>query len=283
MTIGRAALQGAALLFFLCSCAGMGVFAPPGEIARNLAVAQGFERRIFHADRFEITSFVRKAAYTQELTVYIEGDGAPWPAIDLPPLDPTPRQLTVLQLAVMDKRNPLLYLARPCQFLEKKDLQKCPVKYWSESRYSREVITALGEIITQVMAEFGATRLNLVGYSGGGTIALYLAGSRTDVARLTTIGSPLNHKLWTEYHGISSLSGSEVAFDSWAKLEKIRQFHLVGEKDKIVPPALMGKMLPHGMKAMIIRDFSHECCWVRDWGNLLAETDSLAASDQEKE
>jgi hypothetical protein len=45
----------------------------------------------------------------------------------------------------------------------------------------------------------------------------------------------------------------------------------------------MGKMLPPGIKAMIIRDFSHECCWVRDWEKLLAETDSLGTSNWENE
>jgi triacylglycerol esterase/lipase EstA (alpha/beta hydrolase family) len=283
MTSRRVALQGAALLFFLCGCAGMGAFTPPNDAARNFALANGFERKIFHADRFQITTFVKRAARSKELTVYIEGDGAPWPAIDVPPLDPTPRQLTVLQLAAKDRRSPLLYLGRPCQFLENKDLRQCPAEYWSESRFASEVITALATVVTQVMRELGATRLNLMGYSGGGTIALYLAASRDDVVRLTTIASPLNHALWTEYHGISSLSGSELAFDSWAKLEKTRQFHLVGEKDKIVPPALMGKMLPPGIKAMIIRDFSHECCWVRDWEKLLAETDSLGTSNWENE
>lgn len=283
MKVRRVALQGAALLFFLCGCSGLRVFISPEDVARNLAVDNGFDKRIFHAGRFEITSFVKKATQSKELTVYIEGDGASWPAIDVPPLDPTPRQLTVLQLAAKDRRSPLLYLGRPCQFLEKKELQQCPVAYWSESRYASEVITALATVITQVMRELGTTRLNLVGYSGGGTIALYLAASRDDVVRLTTIASPLNHAIWTEYHEISSLSGSAPAFDSWEKLEKTRQFHLVGEKDKIVPPALMEKMLPHGIKAVILRDFSHECCWVRDWERLLAETDSLSTSNWEKE
>jgi len=283
MFMRRAALQGAALLFFLYGCSGMSVFTPPGNAAHDFAASQGFEKRIFDLERFRITSFVKRIADSKELTVYIEGDGAPWPAIDIPPRDPTPRQMTVLQLAAKDKRNSVLYLSRPCQFLETKDLQKCPGEYWSESRYSREVISALTTIVSQVMREFGATRLNLVGYSGGGTIALYLAASRDDVVRLTTLASPLNHALWTEYHEISALSGSMPAFDSWTKLGKIRQFHFAGEKDQIVPPALMEKMLPHGMSARIIRDFGHECCWVRDWEKLLAETTSLDVSKQRKE
>jgi len=275
MAIGRVALFGATLLLFLYGCSGMQVFTSSREAAREFAVAHGFEKRIYRAGRFEITSFVRKTRASKELTIYIEGDGAAWPAIDLPPRDPTPRRLTVLQLAAKDGRSPLLYLARPCQFLEENELSKCSADYWTESRYSGEVVAALDQIITQVKQEYGATRLNLVGYSGGGTIALYLAEKRDDVTQLITIASPLNHALWTEYHGIASLTGSLGKVEAWQKLENIQQFHLVGEKDPIVPPALMRSMLPPGVKAMVIQGFDHECCWVRDWEKLLAETASL--------
>lgn len=278
MAIKRVALFGATLLSFLCGCSGMHGLTSSSEAAVNFAASHGFERRIYRVGGFEITSFVRKPALSRELTVYIEGDGAPWHR-SMPPRDPTPRRLIVLQLAAKDDRNPVLYLARPCQFLEEDQLQRCSADYWTDSRYSGEVIVAFDMIITQAMHEYGASRLNLVGYSGGGTIALYLAGRRNDVARLTTIASPLNPALWTEYHGISPLTGSSGEVEAWQKLEKVQQFHLVGEKDSIVPPALMKSMLPPGVKPMVIQGYDHECCWVRDWEKLLAETGSLKISN----
>jgi pimeloyl-ACP methyl ester carboxylesterase len=259
----------------LAGCSGVHLFSSSKETAQDFAATQGFEKRVYRAGNFEITSFARKFSLSNELTVYIEGDGAPWYANNIPPSDPTPRRLIVLELAAKDKRSALLYLARPCQFLEEQELQRCSPEYWMDRRYSEEVVAAIDKVINQAMQERGATRLNLVGYSGGGTIALYLTERRHDVTKLITVASPLDHRIWTQYHGLSPLTGSLGPVAAWQKLNEIPQYHLVGDKDPIVPPILLRSMLPPNARILVIHGFDHECCWIRDWEKLLAETGSL--------
>jgi pimeloyl-ACP methyl ester carboxylesterase len=54
----------------------------------------------------------------------------------------------------------------------------------------------------------GSTRLTLVGYSGGGTIAVLLAARRSDVAEVITVAANLDVGYWTQRDGLSPLTGS---------------------------------------------------------------------------
>lgn len=271
MAMRRVALCGATLFSLLSGCSGLSVFPTPIQSAQSFAVYHGFAERIYQSDKFRITSFVRKSGGSPVLKVYIEGDGAPWRANLIPPSDPTPRRSTVLEMAAQDRGQAVMYLARPCQYLDVHALQDCSVDYWTAKRFSAEVIDTLDNAITQAMRECGAKELQLVGYSGGGTIALYLTERRDDVTQLTTIASPLNHVLWTEYHDIAPLTGSLAPVIAGRQRQGIRQTHVAGEKDAVVPPQLMREMLPKNAALKVMPGFDHECCWAADWGRILVE------------
>ena len=98
------------------------------------------------------------------------------------PRDPTPVNPLALQLALRDPSGAAVYLARPCQFVAAPDKRECARAYWTEQRFSPAVIAASLEAISQLKQRYGAQRLVLVGYSGGGAVASLVAAQRGDVA-----------------------------------------------------------------------------------------------------
>ena len=54
----------------------------------------------------------------------------------------------------------------------------------------------------------GAAKVILVGYSGGGAIAVLLAARRLDVAGVITVSADLDLAYWTQRDGLAPLSGS---------------------------------------------------------------------------
>ncbi len=75
----------------------------------------------------------------KNLVVYIEGDGNAWNSKYRLSENPTPKNPLTLKLATKDTADSILYIARPCMYLEKKLMQDCPAMFWSSHRYSEEV------------------------------------------------------------------------------------------------------------------------------------------------
>lgn len=102
------------------------------------------------------------------MTVYIEDDGLAWISASTPSQDPTALNPMGLTLALRDPSDPVVYLARACQFVAGHDKRGCQQKYWTNQRFAPEVITASLNAIEQLKQRYGAVRLVLIGYSGGG-------------------------------------------------------------------------------------------------------------------
>jgi len=116
--------------------------------------------------------------------------------------------------------------------------------------------------------------LRLVGYSGGAAVAALVAAKREDVVQLVTVAGNLDHRAWTTWHQVSDLSQSLNPADARRELSAIPQYHLIGEKDKVVPPALIDEFVAgfsSSEKIMVreIPDFDHQCCWVQRWSSLM--------------
>jgi hypothetical protein len=46
--------------------------------------------------------------------------------------------------------------------------------------------------------------------------------------------------------------------------------HFVGERDKVVPPAVVERFArDKGGRIVRLSDHDHDCCWARDWPRLL--------------
>jgi len=245
-------------------CASLGT-AP--ERAEALARDAGLERVVLPAGGFRLLAY-RRIAPAELLTVYYEGDGAPWPAPGRPPADPTPPDPLALRLAAADPAAAVAWIARPCQYATLTAQGTCDSRYWRGARYGEDVIAALDVATTALVREAGATRVALVGHSGGGAIAALVAARRPDVAALVTIGGVLDGARWTELHRVSPLAASLDPIDAAARTAGIPQRHYVGTRDVVTPPALAESFAARaGSPASAIRveGRDHDCCWTEDW------------------
>lgn len=264
----------AALL--LSSCVSVPSAQQRQEIAALLANSHHWSESMIVTQQFDLLSYrLKHGVKAKQLAVYIEGDGLSWISKNTLSIDPTPINPIALKLALNHQQGNAVYLARPCQYVGGGKARNCHKRYWSSSRFSEEVIAASNEAIDVLKAEFSATELQLVGFSGGGAIAALLAARRDDVVRLITIAGNLDHQAWTTYHKISALTGSLNPADYRQKLAKIEQIHFVGEDDKIMPPFLAGNFvagLPDANKAsvIVVPKQTHGCCWPSVWEALMS-------------
>ena len=206
------------------------------------------------------------------LFIYIEGDGQVIVS-GYPSDDPTPKNPVGLELALAQPGGAVAYLARPCQFTSLFANQACIPLVWTNQRYSEQVIDSMNNGIEVLKRETKARKIVLVGYSGGGTLSLLLAGRRSDVLGVVTVAGNLDIVAWANYHQLRPLKGSVNPADHLEKFQAISQIHFVGGRDEVVPPILtedLAKRYPSNMKPKIIsiKDNGHACCWAEQWQDL---------------
>lgn len=242
--------------------------------AEYYAVSAGWDYRLVEVGPYAIVSALspRRDA-SAPLAIYLEGDGMAYVAPTRPSADPTPDDPLALRLALAHSGGPAAYLARPCQYVM---TSGCAVALWTSHRYSPQVLEAMGRAIDVLKSRAGATRLILVGYSGGGALAVLLAASRDDVAGLVTVAANLDLSLWTSLQGLTPLRGSLDPAAVAQKVASIPQVHFVGGRDRVVPPQVAEAFLDRsgdGDHSRLARtaSFDHICCWVDAWPSLLGQ------------
>ncbi len=256
-----------AMLLSGCGCADR--MATADRIGR----AAGLTPSRIAAGPFDLLSYARIGPGSGAV-VYIEGDGIAWINRTQLSDDPTPTDPTALRLAAADDAPTVLYLARPCQFAAPAAKPGCDPKYWSIARYAADIVDAMSAAIDAFEARAGKSRLELIGYSGGGVIATLLAAQRSDVDRVVTVAANLDVAFWTDYHAVTPLSQSLNPADFADRLDRVPQVIFVGDRDEIVPAAIISHYTQKfrgsaPIKVIAERGFSHDCCWAEHWPALL--------------
>jgi pimeloyl-ACP methyl ester carboxylesterase len=208
----------------------------PRQSLEALASEHGQHVEVIATQAFPLMlSAPLKRFNSSRIRIYLEGDGHAWATASRPSLDPSPQQLLMAGMAFSDP-TPSLYLARPCQFVS---APGCVPAVWTERRFSPEVVDSLNQALDQIKSRYGNQSFELIGYSGGAPLALLLAARRDDIAQVQTLAGNLSPRLWTERLHLSPLKGSLEPLDNPTRLVHIRQRHLAGADDPIVPPALL--------------------------------------------
>ena len=268
----QAVLSGTACLFLaaaLAACATPDRFGGSRQAVLDWSQSRGFAELSVEPGRFRLLTLFRGGG-SEFASIYIEGDGAAWPAPYQAPRDPTPARPLALALAAADPATTVVYLGRPCQYLDATALQACDSVYWTTRRFAPEVIAAYDAALDRVKRDTGARRIRLFGYSGGGVIAALLAVRRDDVERLVTIAAPLATREWTAWHDVTPLAASLDPADPGENARLPQSVHFVGGRDRIVPLRVVERFIQRqGGRIELIPDFDHECCWSRDWALLL--------------
>lgn len=244
------------------------------DTANALALAKGWHGQQIETGRFRLAAYHRpKSQPGSRLTIYLEGDGLAWISRTTPSDDPTPINPVGLKLALAQPDGQVAYLARPCQYTNEVS-PRCRQAYWTSARFSEEVIAAVDNAISQLAQQFQASKLTLVGYSGGGAVAALVAARRHDVDRLLTVAGNLDIVQWTSITRSSPLSNSLNPADAAGELQQVRQWHFSGGDDAIVPLAVTrsyADRFPLSNRPGIdtIAGYGHQCCWVDNWPSLL--------------
>lgn len=245
-------------------------------IADSIAQKSQLIKSIIKTDKFDLTSFHNKSNSENDvLIIYIEGDGHAWKSKYRISENPTPENPVALKLAAIDPRPNVFYLARPCQYLNKIKLQKCSSMYWSSHRYSIDVVSAINQAMSKIKAGNNYSKIELIGFSGGGVIAMLVAALRDDVSKIITIASNIDHVAWSKHHAVSLLEASLNPIDFIDDLKNIKQLHLWGKKDKVVPVKTQMRLIKGFEKNRlfeykVLPDYTHTCCWEDYWTHALA-------------
>jgi pimeloyl-ACP methyl ester carboxylesterase len=247
-----------ALLSVLASCG--------GNPAWRTAEEAGFAVETVAGDRFIHRVFV-KPGPGAVLHVYLEGDGRPWRTRNRIALDPTPDNPIVLELMALDA-GPAVYLGRPCYY--RVEDPRCSPLWWTDRRYAPEVVASLDRLLDRYAGEYRG--VVLVGHSGGGALAMLLAQRRTDILAVVTLAGNLDTAAWAARHGYTPLHGSLDPARQPPLDPAIRQLHLAGADDDVIPVGMLESALAGqpGAELRIIAHADHSCCWRQVWPDMLA-------------
>ena len=202
-----------------------------------------FSENVYNMSEFDIFS-VKKIINNNILTVYIEGDGQAWLDRFTPSLDPTPSDPVAFKLALEDNSENVIYLARPCQYIQNNRCQKELSKNYKE--------------------------IHLVGYSGGAAIAIYLASIEDlKIKSIRTVAGNINPDEITLLLNLSGYKKSVNFYSIEDKIKDISQTHYYGTKDKVIPLELHLNFEKRNLKNKCIKieqvSASHNKGWDDFW------------------
>jgi len=261
-------------ILFLSACIGVMNNNERKQNAIHISEKHSWISQSIKTDHFVIQAFLpTNLHHADTLNIYLEGDGLSWIKSTTPSDNPTPINPVALKLALLDT-NSAVYLARPCQYVQKGHSKNCSQKYWTSHRFSIEVVESTQQAIDELKIKFGASKLILIGYSGGGTVAALVAARRSDVIKLVTVAGNLDHAYWTNKRHLSPLSGSLNSADFWMELQIIPQQHYVGSQDYIIDESVVRSYagqfkIRDNIKISVLQDFDHQCCWESIWPSIV--------------
>ena len=253
---------------FITACA-----TTPAHKFEQHALSAGLTKSVVDTKKFSLTTYSQYALAELKsgpiLNIYLGGDGRPWITPNYKSVDPTSRNGIALELMLLDQ-TPSIYIGRPCYHAITMK-PACNSKWWTSHRYSEEIIAALLEAINSVTNP--SQQLNIIGFSGGGSLAMLLAprlisyeGS-TKVNAVVTISANLDIQHWAARHNYSPLSGSLNPIRQAPLDSNIKQFHFLGKLDENVDATYLTNKLDNrpSTTVRVFANFGHHCCWPEIW------------------
>ncbi len=249
---------------------------------QNLAVINGFTLEEVDVGDFVITTYQKiQHPELKEFVFYIEGDGKAF-SNGFPTEDPTPLNQLLFKLATFDSRANIIYLARPCQYTDKAKNPKCNNSfYWASGRMGKEVVEATNSAINKISK---TAKYNLVGYSGGGGIAILVAAmDNSNILSIVTIAGNLDVDKFKELHSIKPYFGPWVTYideslnplDCTDLIRHIPQIHFSGKDDNIVPPIIAKNFVTKSNSRLVqqitIPKTDHVSGWDQVWKKFLLD------------
>ncbi|PCJ46972.1 MAG: alpha/beta hydrolase [Moraxellaceae bacterium] len=222
--------------------------------------------------------YVNQAAFTDQtdnrskrfLHVYIGGDGRAYVNGKFS-INPTPLNPLLLKLMEQDIQ-PAIYLGRPCYFNPIDS--NCHPTWWTDRRYNEQVVTSLLAALSHFSSRYD--HIVLIGYSGGGALAMLMAEQLKQTQILVTIAGNLDTFEWTTYHQYTPLMESLNPADRPPLRSNIIQLHYAGKKDDNIKADWIKSVSEKQKQAEyhLIDQADHACCWVDLWPKVLKKIES---------
>jgi hypothetical protein len=239
----------------------------------NKQINQGFKTELVQGGDFLITTAQKITAPSKPYVFYIEGDGMAFIGKHRISLNPTPRHQMVLDLTAIDQRPNVIYISRPCQYTPMELNPKCSSEYWSTKRMSEETVDSINQVITKIN---NGQKFSLVGFSGGGGIAVLIAARNPKVKDVITIAGNIDHETFTDFHKVTPMTESLNPINYALKINKLPQLHLSGGKDKTVPPIVAESYTKTAnsrcVKQRTYPNNEHQKGWEKVWPEISAES-----------
>ena len=168
---------------------------------------------------------------------------------------------------------PSLYLGRPCYHAA----SPCDPRAWTLERYSEQVVDSLVQALRQLATP--EQPLALIGYSGGGTLALLMAERLPRVVAVVTVAGNLDPDAWTALHDFTPFSGSENPAHRPPLPARVRELHFAGERDRVVPADLVREAAARrpGAIVEVVPGASHAEGWEAFWPTALERLEQALA------
>lgn len=248
------------LALFACST--------PAQRIDAKAAVYGMSQGLITGLKFRHITYAKPPSGQKTLHIYLDGDGSPWLHGRYIASDPTPRNPLALELANLDTMADVVYLGRPC-YLGLYREPMCSEALWTSARYSAEVVRSMAAAAQALATARGATSIRLIGYSGGGSLAMLMLAYMDSVDEVITIAANLDTERWAEYHRYLPLKESlNPIMSDYPKYVRYR--HFVGEHDENVPVAQTEAFIAkHGGELVLVAGFGHRCCWRDQWPKLI--------------
>ena len=196
---------------------------------------EDFVYREIQTDSYKLASWQKIMNERAPVRIYLEGDGNAFDYAGQPTDDPTPRGIFLRRIAFNDPNPNVVYLARPCQYVTD---NLCVQKDWTTGRFSQKVVTSVAQAVQRISANHPVI---LIGYSGGALLSglVIQQNPQIPVQKWMTLAGVLNHTKWTEDLSLPALAHSL----DLEKLPRVRQLHLIGDKDNTVSYQLTASLV----------------------------------------
>jgi hypothetical protein len=264
------------LISILCACTSA-VWISDTQLANTISEPARLQIKTYKGGQFIVHGRERYDNLGSDLNIYLEGDGLAWVSRREPSRDPTPDNPIGLRLAAIDPAPNVIWLARPCQYTSQIENPRCKPYYWTNGRFAPEIVDAIDQAITVAKLSAKATKIHLIGYSGGGGLATLIAAQRNDVASIRTVAGNIDHPAFTSFHRVTPMSQSLDPASVARRINTIPQWHFFGADDKVVPKLIGESYIRKAGKSSclhmhVVPNISHDKGWELLWPRLLQET-----------
>ena len=238
-------------------------------MTRSVVEAGGFRSLIYHARALP-------GPRDAPLAIFIEGDGVPWRGGMEPSLDPTTGNPLALKLLAQTPA-PAAYVARPCY--QEMTGPRCTPERWTLERYSEEIVSSMTEAVRTAAARANARSVVLVGYSGGGVLAVLIAERLDNVSRRHHRRRESGYRRVDEASRLSAADWLTESCLEHGRASDGRRYIYMGRATRSCrprrPPPISRASRTRSSK--IVDDYDHVCCWVEQWPTAVAAIRQLAS------